>query len=588
MARGYEYTTARQFHIEKTSPADPKADTWRLTTDLDGVLKAAVSNVPQDHYAKVSFGVEVAPVGGGAPLLKSGWGATFNGSFTGAIGQPLLMSYTMYINKTFDASGTLEVGTYYELRARLYTETSSVFLNGHVLRATADFLGSPNPNGYFDCLFTYLTDLPPGINKKSFTVQVPEPEYTVSLVADFSPSFAYEVAGGGPNISAIALPQILSGATVSLWNGDDYVFAGELGDDGDFNFPEGGVDRFRVDGIALPPPPPDVMFPDRTLYSFVTFASAGIANVDMITPGATDPTPPQYDPDIPEPAAVVLGAFAGIAGLLLRRRGRGAIQPLMWLAAVAAILLGSNDASAGLMLRLSDDAGAAWTNIADNDLSDLNGLSGVIVFSGSVGDDWLVNVVTGISTPAIGSEIQPHLGLASVNINTSMGAASLVIQLCNDNLGPLAASGTFLVQGGGVLAPSDAVFRTWGDADNALFANDGTTAESFFEFANAAAFSFSGPAPQGGSLAAPYSLTLQAVITANGPGAASFNFELENAIPEPAALCLLVIGVGLLPLLRQLPRRASPPRLSKSHLNSSHVRGGVPCNRPGIGVGGCS
>jgi hypothetical protein len=130
--------------------------------------------------------------------LKSGWGATFNGSFTGAIGQPLLMSYTMYINKTFDASGTLEVGTYYELRARLYTETSSVFLNGHVLRATADFLGSPNPNGYFDCLFTYLTDLPPGINKKSFTVQVPEPEYTVSLVADFSPSFAYEIAGGGP------------------------------------------------------------------------------------------------------------------------------------------------------------------------------------------------------------------------------------------------------------------------------------------------------------------------------------------------------------------------------------------------------
>jgi hypothetical protein len=49
MARGYEYTTARQFHIEKTSPADPNADTWRLTTDLDGVLKAAVSNVPQDH-----------------------------------------------------------------------------------------------------------------------------------------------------------------------------------------------------------------------------------------------------------------------------------------------------------------------------------------------------------------------------------------------------------------------------------------------------------------------------------------------------------------------------------------------------------
>ena len=178
------------------------------------------------------------------------------------------------------------------------------------------------------------------------------------------------------------------------------------------------------------------------------------------------------------------------------------------------------------VLYLSD--GVTTMTIADGGINDLTATIGVVTFSGAIGN-WAVNVTTGSTFG--GAPTLPYMDLNSLN-QTSSGGGSLKIWFSDSGY---AFTGDILTSVGGTTS-GNATFQTW------INYNGGTQLSQLGAFGPGA---FSGTAGATTATLLPTNtLDLIAIITHQGKGSSSFNYELTSkAVPEPGTIMLL--GTGL-------------------------------------------
>lgn len=203
-------------------------------------------------------------------------------------------------------------------------------------------------------------------------------------------------------------------------------------------------------------------------------------------------------------------------------------------------------AYAGPTLSFAVDGGPA-VSCADNAACDMNPAAGAVVYIGSLGGVFDVNVATGLTRPFLpGSQMD----LNSVNIKFAAdGPHSLSIMFSETDFTLLNAGGVAgfggMIEGGSVTASA-----YFDDSTNALFnlaSQIGTTGPLSGPFFSAA---FTGPGPQ----AASYSMTQ--VLTVSTTGSTRFNFggDFElTMVPEPASVALL--GAALLLVTKSVRKR---------------------------------
>lgn len=199
-----------------------------------------------------------------------------------------------------------------------------------------------------------------------------------------------------------------------------------------------------------------------------------------------------------------------------------------------ATVLAAGQAGASPTLTLTSDATSI--TIADEGAGDAFFGAGAVTFIGTVGV-FNVNVSTGLTKPVLGTADWPNMDLGSVNVSTAAG--TLVIEFSDTGFTGFDGIGALENLIGGTTQGSTA-FEVWVDADNALFGK-GTQIASFGAFGSGAfADKNLGMFTTGDS---PYSITMVATIT-HGAGNEVSSFDLNTtAVPEPASLGLL--GVGL-------------------------------------------
>jgi hypothetical protein len=183
----------------------------------------------------------------------------------------------------------------------------------------------------------------------------------------------------------------------------------------------------------------------------------------------------------------------------------------------AVVGAGAISASATPTLILNDGVNPAVV-VTDNGVGDLNPLPGAVTWSGSLGN-WLLNVTTGVTKPAVGSASSPEMDLASVNAS-SLGGGNLQITFAENGFIP---SGVASAAIGGTLTHGGSL--TFGTEVNAglltlqTFSNGGSS-DVPFAGSQSAAF---GAAP---------GYSLEQIVTIHHRGAGITSFDAHLSVPD--------------------------------------------------------
>lgn len=211
-----------------------------------------------------------------------------------------------------------------------------------------------------------------------------------------------------------------------------------------------------------------------------------------------------------------------------------------------------NPAHAAFKLSLDDsgligDVAGIDELITDGGVGDDSGVTGVIVFNGSIGV-FTVNVTTAISKPILGDAADANLDLNSINVSTT-GSGTLTIAVTDTDF--LFSDTTTLITFFALLGGT-----TDGTVTLDVYVDDGNDEFALTTLiASLGAFgpgAFSDITSALATLTGTYSITLVATITHTGAGQVS-SFDAEIEIPEPSTL--LVFGIGLLSLGLVIRRR---------------------------------
>jgi hypothetical protein len=243
--------------------------------------------------------------------------------------------------------------------------------------------------------------------------------------------------------------------------------------------------------------------------------------------------------------------------------------------AVAVVMLALGPpARADLVLKLSDGAGDSITADLTNPsnagslTSSTTGSAfgsasfvspGVLNIAASVGG-FTVNVSTVSGAPAIGSPSSAQLDLSNLSIafqGSPGGTLKITAYQTGDTLSPPGYPVGYLSSDfGGTLSGMQLTSaQAWYDASNT-----GTTSGAVAAFnpafsAMSGSFSQSSPSTAVSLTGSPFALIDQVVLTANGPGSASFDLMASVAVPEPTSMMAALSAVPFLALGAVLRRR---------------------------------
>ena len=140
---------------------------------------------------------------------------------------------------------------------------------------------------------------------------------------------------------------------------------------------------------------------------------------------------------------------------------RNAVRALL---TVTLLLCALTRADAVPMVRLVTDG--VDVTVADGGVGDASSASGVVLFNGSLGD-WLINITSGFSKPALGSAATPMLDLNSANLSSSGGGA-IDIWLTDTDFAAIPTAANVLAAIGGTTSGTVS-YRTFYDASNTPF-----------------------------------------------------------------------------------------------------------------------
>jgi hypothetical protein len=182
---------------------------------------------------------------------------------------------------------------------------------------------------------------------------------------------------------------------------------------------------------------------------------------------------------------------------------------------------------AAAQLRLSDGTVPGTIVITDNDPNDQNPAVGAIHYIGPVGPNWSISV-SSLSKPGLGSAIAPHIDGNIFNFY-SQNPGVLTVEM-TDN-GFLSAGPAVVALGGN--SDGTVTCRAWSDAGNALFGKTSLIST----IGPLGPGPFSGNATGAVGPGAPFSLTVEGVISHPLGGVSAFDMDLV-VIPSPPTNCV--------------------------------------------------